>query len=94
LKICYIYLDDITIFSNSFEDTLELERLEQVFQRLRQINLKLSPKKCEFYNKNVGHIVSENGIEPDPEKVQKVTSWPTPANPDQVRRVLGYVGYY
>ena len=62
-----------------------LERLERVFQRLREVNLKLSPKKCEFFKRKVryvGHIVSSEGIEPDPQKVEKVRGWPTPTNPD------------
>lgn len=87
LKICYIYLDDIIIYSNTFEE--HVDRLEQIFRRLREIHLKLSPKKCEFCKqkvKYVGHIVSEKGIEPDPEKIQKDIDWPTPVNSDQVRK--------
>ena len=95
LEICYIYLDDLIIFSRTYEE--HLERLEQVFQRLQEVNLKLSPKKCEFFKRKVryvGHIVSSEGIEPDPQKVKKVRDWPTPTNPDQVRQFLGFVGYY
>ena len=95
LDICYIYLDDLIIFSKTFEE--HLERLEKIFKRLREINLKLSPKKCEFFKrkvKYVGNIVSEHGIEPDPDKIDKVQNWPTPTNPDEVRRFLGFVGYY
>lgn len=43
---------------------------------------------------DVGHIVSEDVIEPDPEKIEKVTSWPRPENSDDIRKVLGFVGYY
>jgi hypothetical protein len=45
----------------------------------------------------VGHVVSEHGIEPDPDKIEKVKSWPTPTTPttpEEVRRFLGFVGYY
>ena len=42
----------------------------------------------------MGHIVSENGIEPDPAKVDKVVNWPTPSTPEAVRQFLGFVGYY
>ena len=62
LDICYIYLDDLIIFSKTFED--HIDRLEKIFQRLRDVNLKLSPKKCEFFKpkvKYVGNIVSEEG---------------------------------
>ena len=42
----------------------------------------------------MGHIVSSDGIEPDPQKIDKVKEWPTPTNPDEVRQFLGFVGYY
>lgn len=95
LEICYIYLDDIVIFSKTFEE--HMERLEKVFQRFREVNLKLSPKKCDLFKKKVcyvGHIVSHEGIEPDPKKIEKVRQWPQPLNPDEVRKFLGFVGYY
>ena len=44
--------------------------------------------------KYVGNIVSEEGIEPDPDKINKVQQWPRPTNPDEVRQFLGFVGYY
>jgi hypothetical protein len=49
--------------------------------------LKLSPKKCEFFKRKVkfvGHIVSEEGIEIDPSKTDKVTNWPKPQTPEDV----------
>ena len=93
--ICFIYLDDLIIYSDTFEE--HLERLEKVFERLRSCNLKLSPKKCAFLQKRdryVGHIVSEDGVEADPEKMDKIAHWPTPSNPEEVRRFLGFAGYY
>jgi transposase InsO family protein len=95
LRICFIYLDDVIIFSQTYEE--HLDHLQQVFDRLRQTGFKLSPKKCAFFKRRVryvGHIVSEDGIEPDPEKVEKVKTWPRPTNAEEVRRFLGFVGYY
>ncbi len=69
LRDCLIYIDDIIIFSSSFDQYLE--RLEAVFQRLDENALKLKGTKCEFFLKEVtylGHIVSEEGIKTDPEK--------------------------
>ena len=50
-KSCLVYLDDIIIFSNSFEK--HMQNLREVFQRLKEANLKLSPKKCNFLKKEV-----------------------------------------
>ncbi|PJE77807.1 hypothetical protein CI610_03264 [invertebrate metagenome] len=59
--------------------------------------MKLSPQKCHLFKrkvKYVGHVVSEDGIEPDPSKIEKVVNWPRPQTPEDVRRFLGFVGYY
>ena len=73
LKICFVYLDDVIIFSDTFQE--HLDRIDKVFKRFREAGLKLAPKKCSFFMrrvKYVGHIVSEHGIEPDPDKIEKV----------------------
>lgn len=90
-----IFLDDLIIFSKTLEE--HLERLQLVFEKLRTTGLKLSPKKCVFCKervKYVGHIVSENGIEADPEKTEKVLNWPQPKSPEEVRKFIGFIGYY
>lgn len=95
LNICFIFLDDIIIFSRTYEE--HLDRLQQVFDKLRTAGLKLSPKKCNFFQERVryvGHIVSNQGIETDPEKTNKVLNWPIPTTPEEVRKFLGFVGYY
>ena len=69
LKDCLIFLDDVLIFSETFEELLF--RLEAVFSRLNKNGLKLKPSKCEFFKSSVkylGHVVSEKGVETDPEK--------------------------
>ena len=94
-RICFIYLDDLIIFSKTIAE--HYARLEQVFERLRQVGLKLSPKKCSLLQKKVkyiGHIISENGVEADPDKISKVVEWPRPKSPEEVRQFLGFVGYY
>lgn len=95
LTYCFIYLDDLIIFSDTYEE--HLLRVEKVLQRIRESNLKLSPKKCAFFMprvKYVGHIVSADGVEPDPDKVEKVKTWPRPSTPEEVRQFLGFIGYY
>ncbi|XP_055957860.1 retrovirus-related Pol polyprotein from transposon opus isoform X1 [Patella vulgata] len=94
-KICAIFIDDLIIFSRTYEE--HIERLTQVFTKLREHGIKLAPKKCEFIQEKVrylGHIVSEDGITTDPKKTDKVESWPVPTNVDELRKFLGFVGYY
>ena len=95
MKICAIYLDDLIIFSNTMEE--HLERLDKVLQRLKDCNLKLNPKKCKFLQtkvKYVGHIVSENGVEADPEKLEKIRNWPIPKTSEEIHKFTSFAGYY
>lgn len=94
-KSVSVYVDDILIFSNSFEQ--HLKHLEQVFKRLKEANLKLQPTKCHFAVKKLkflGHIISKNGIEVDPEKTKAMSEFPTPKTQKQVRSFLGMANYY
>ena len=95
LSQCLLYLDDIIIFSKGFDE--HLQRLENVLQRLADNGLKLTAKKCTFCQKKVkylGHIVSEDGVQTDPEKIQDVLNWPVPPNLKALRRFLGFTGFY
>ena len=95
MSICIIYLDDIIIFSKTFEE--HLERLDKVLTRLKSCNLKLAPEKCCFFTDKVkflGHVVSRNGIETDPEKIDKIKDWPTPKTPSDLHSFLTFAGYY
>ena len=73
------FLDDILVFGNTFEETMG--RLDMVLTRLGKMNLKVKPKKCHMFQKQLrylGHLVSEEGIAPDPEKIRAVRDWTTP----------------
>ena len=92
---CLIYLDDIIVFSTSLAD--HLTRLEAVFQCLQQAGLKLKPSKCHFARKEVqylGHIVSAEGIKPNPAKTTAVSTYPVPQNVHELRQFLGLANYY
>ena len=94
-KICLIYLDNVIVMGRTFEE--ELERLKEVFERLARAGLKLKPKKCFLFQKRVsylGHVVTEEGIAADPEKVEQVRTWPTPENSTEVKSFLGLASYY
>ena len=77
LKWCIIYLDDIIVFSKTPEE--HIERLRGVFEKLSAAGLRLKLSKCEFFKSQVtylGHIVSKNGIETDPKKIDAIKKWP------------------
>ena len=79
LKWVIIYLDDITIFSETPKE--HIGRLRDVFQKLHEAGLKLKPKKCEFFRTQISclwHIMSRNGIECDLKKVETIKSWKIP----------------
>ena len=93
--ICLAFLDDVMIYASTFE--LHCQRLELVFDRLRKANLKLKPGNCKlfcFKTRFLGSIVSEKGIEVDPEKVSAVVNWPRPINVTEVRAFTALAGYY
>ncbi|XP_038153818.1 uncharacterized protein LOC119791667 isoform X1 [Cyprinodon tularosa] len=95
LKEVLVFLDDLIIFSNSLEE--HENRLLRVLNRLKEFGLKLSLEKCKFFQTSVrylGHIVSEKGVETDPEKISTVKSWPIPTNLKSLRSFLGFTGYY
>lgn len=94
-QICIIYIDDCIVFSSTFDE--HIERLQLVFQRLREANLKLKPRKCELLKPEVtflGFRVTGNGVRPDPNNVAKVLQWPVPTNVTEIKQFLGLCSYY
>ena len=90
-----LYLDDICNFVPTINDMLD--RIELVFDRLKQFNLKIKPKKCQFFDTSIlflGHILSAKGISVNPEKVEKVRTWSVPKNIKEVQSFLGLASYY
>ena len=89
-KICLVYIDDIIVFSNTFEE--HVENLKLILEALRRAKLTLKPEKCEFLPKKVhflGHILDRNGISPDPEKVQAIKDFEFPDSVKRMQRFLG-----
>lgn len=94
-KSCHVYLDDIIIYSETLEQ--HLIDVETVLVRFRSAGLKIKPSKCQFLKdqvKYLGHILSREGVRPDPEKLSCVRDYPAPRNAKEVRQFLGLIGYY
>ena len=94
-SICLIYLDDIIIFSKTFEQ--HMERLRLVLQRIRDAGLKIKPEKCQFLQPEVaflGHVVSKDGVRPNPDNLMKIKQWSQPKSVTQVRQFIGLASYY
>ena len=94
-RFALIYIDDIIIFSKSIKE--HLTHLEEVFRRLREANVKLNPKKCSFVKQKVeylGHVVTPDGVMPNPEKVRVVRDFPVPKNLKELRTFMGLANYY
>ena len=75
--ILLIFLDDIIVFSKTFEE--HLIHLRKVFERLKEANLNLNSKKCKLLYRKMsflGHEVSDLGIRTDPKKLLAVNDWP------------------
>uniref|UniRef100_A0A672IWZ8 ribonuclease H n=1 Tax=Salarias fasciatus TaxID=181472 RepID=A0A672IWZ8_SALFA len=90
-----VYLDDLIVFGKTLEE--HEERLLKVLDRLGEVGLKLSVDKCQICLpkvKYLGHIVSAEGVAPDPDKIEAVTTWPKPTNLKTLQSFLGFCGYY
>ena len=94
-ECCVVYIDDILIYSASFEQ--HLLDLEKVLQRLQQARLVVKIGKCKFAQREVkalGNIVSAKGVSPDPEKIRAIREAAAPTDVKQLQRVLGLFNYY
>lgn len=92
---CLIYQDDLIVIGRSLNS--HNTNLMDVFGRLRSVNLKLNPPKCNFLQKQVlylGHIISKDGIQPDSEKIKVLVNYPRPQSVDDVKRFVAFANYY
>lgn len=96
-ECCSPYLDDVLCFSKSFND--HVEDLRRVLRRLREHGIKLRPKKCELFRRQVryiGRLVTSEGIQIDPKDLEAVLQLKErePKNVGEVRGLLGFLSYY
>ena len=91
----YIYMDDVIIYADSLR-THQI-KLEKFLGRIQTARLTLQPEKCLFLRREVtylGHLISENGVRPDPQKTQAVKNFPRPKTTKHIKQYLGLCGYY
>ena len=90
-----VYIDDILVFSPTFED--HVRDVKNVLDRLLDANITLKPSKCNVFQRELlylGHLVSADGIRPDPKKVQAIIEMPEPVDVTTVRSFIGCCSFY
>ena len=91
---CEIIVDDLIVHG---KDLAEHDaNLTKVLNRAREENLKLNKSKCKFRQTQVsyvGHLITDQGFIPDPEKVAAINDIPTPERPADRHRFLGMTNY-
>ena len=92
---CFVYIDDIMIFSESEED--HWKHLSEVFDRLEHFRLKLNKDKCLFAAREVfflGHRVDSQVVRPLETKVSAIRDFPKPRTVKDLRKFLGAINFY
>ncbi|MCP4480998.1 MAG: RNA-directed DNA polymerase, partial [Planctomycetaceae bacterium] len=93
LVLCYI--DDILIATRTIEE--HLDRIEEVFQHIREAGLKFKAKKCFLFKKEVkylGSLISSEGIVMQQRGIDKIQAWAIPTNRTELKSFLGFANYY
>ena len=95
-RICVAYLDDILIYGKTFVE--HCENVTKLLHCLKNKGIKLNPKKCHFFKKEVrylGRLISEDGYRPDPENASALNACKTPPKTvGNLRSLLVFLGYY
>ena len=89
------YMDDVVVGGKTVAEHLTL--LRGVLERLRRAGLTVKSRKviaCRRRMRVLGHVLSGSTVQPDPERVEAVRSWPSPTTTKQVRQFLGLCTYY
>lgn len=94
-KFVLIFFDGILVYSSDWES--HLRHLHEVFTRLNDHHLFAKLSKCEFGCLTLGylgHIISDDGVTVDSDKIQAIWDWPLPSSVKALRGFLGLCGYY
>ena len=93
--ICLVYIDDVLVYSTSFD--LHLVDLELMLSAIQQFHVTLRLDKCKFFMTEIGflgHIISKDGIKVDPSKIKAIVELPIPFDVSSVRSFIGMCSYY
>ena len=91
---CEAIMDDIIVYGKSAEE--HDENLQNTFEVIKESGLKLNKEKCEIKKNKLtyfGHVLSAEGVSPDPEKVKAITDLEAPTNVPELRRLIGMINY-
>ena len=91
---CEIIVDDILVWGR--DEVEHDERLSKVLERARKVGLRLKREKCKIKESQlryIGHILTAEGLKPDPEKIAAVKQMPIPQNKKDLRRFFGMINY-
>ena len=83
---CFVYLDDIIIFRSTIQE--HNRNLAIILDRLQNLGLKIQPDKCEFLKPELeylGHVVTKEGVKPNPKKIQAVKDFKTPKTATHIK---------
>ena len=92
---CLVYIDDIIVYGVDFDQ--HIQRVDEVLERISKAGLKFKPEKCNLLQTEVvflGHVVSSQGVKPDPTNVVKITDWPRPTYAKEVKQFVATGSYY
>lgn len=90
-----VFFDDILVYSKT--EALHLEHLKETLKVLQQHQLFAKMSKCSFGQSEIDyldHVINQEGVGMDPQKIQVVRDWPTPKSVKALRGFLGLTGYY
>ena len=89
MQTCAVYLDDVIVYAATKDELFE--RLNTIFSRFRETNLRLKPSKCHFFQQSVeflGHEVSQFGVQCCKKHLDAVLNWPRPSNTKELQVFL------
>ncbi|HLP34462.1 MAG TPA: reverse transcriptase domain-containing protein [Amoebophilaceae bacterium] len=93
-KTVYVYLDDIFIFSHTYQD--HIMHVKEVLTRLQQHKFFATKSKSQFLPSELhalGHVITKEGLKPEEKKINEILDWPTPPNRKSLQSFMGLVNY-